>query len=79
MIDKQAIRDFLVSLTHKDVPFGDQDSLLVSKLLDSLKIAELVVFLESHFNVTLDGDDLTPENLDSIDAIVGFLEHKIGS
>lgn len=76
MIDRQVIRDFLTARTKKDSFIGDDDSLLESKLLDSLMIAELVVFLEGHYNVEFDGDDLTPENLDTINAIVHLLERK---
>lgn len=75
MIDKQVIRDFLVKLA-KDSPIRDDDSLLTTKMLDSLSIAELVVFLENHYKVNFDSDDLTPENLDSINRIASFLERK---
>ena len=76
MIEKQVIRDFLTTLTKKDVQLGDDDSLLAAKILDSLMTAELIVFLENHYHVTFDNDDLTPDNLDSINAIVSFLERK---
>lgn len=76
MSDKQAIRDFLTSLSQKSTPVGDDDSLMASRLLDSLKVAELIVFLEDTFKVTLDDDDLTPENLDSLNAIVRLVEQK---
>ena len=76
MIERQAIRDFLMTLAAKNVRIGDDDSLLATKLLDSLKVAELIVFLESTYNVTFDSDELTPDNLDTINAIVGLLERK---
>jgi len=76
MPNKQVIRDFLVNLAQKNTPIGDDDSLLATKLLDSLSIAELVVFLEDRFQISLDNDDLTPENLDSINAIVSLLAKK---
>jgi len=76
MIEKQEIRDFLTTLASKDVRIGDEDSLLAARLLDSLKVAELVVFLESHYKVSFDADDLIPDNLDSINAIASFLERK---
>jgi acyl carrier protein len=76
MIEKQAIRDFLSTLTNKDIPISDDDSLLTTRLLDSLSLMQLVSFLESHFHVTFDSDELLPSNLDTIDAIVGFLERK---
>jgi acyl carrier protein len=76
MIEKQVIRDFLTTLTNKDMPIGDDDSLLAAKLIDSLGVAQLVVFLEEHYQVTFDSDELTPDNLDSINAIIGFLDRN---
>jgi acyl carrier protein len=76
MIDKQPIREFLTTLVGKNIPFGDDDSLLVAQLIDSLKVAELIVFLESTYQVAFDGDELTPDNLDSVNAMAGFLERR---
>lgn len=76
MFDKQTLRNFLIELGKKNIPIGDDDSLIGSRWLDSLKIAELVVFLEKQYQLTLDADDLTPDNLDSINAIAAFLERK---
>jgi acyl carrier protein len=76
MIDRQIVRDYLKTLVGKDVSFGDGDSLLAAQLIDSLRVAELIVFLETTYHVTFDNDDLTPDNLDSVDAIAAFLERK---
>jgi acyl carrier protein len=76
MVEKQVIRDFLITLADRDVRIGDDDSLLATKLLDSLKVAELIVFLEDHYQVAFDSDELTPDNLDTINAIAGLLERK---
>jgi acyl carrier protein len=76
MIDKQVIRDFLKTLANKDIPIGDDESLLAARLLDSLKVAELVVFLESQYKITFDSDELIPDNIDTINAITLFLEKK---
>ncbi len=79
MIDKQVIRDFLMTLVGKDVKFGDDDSLLTNQLIDSLNVANLIVFLQETFKVTFDNDDLTPENLDTVNAIAGFLERQLAA
>ncbi len=76
MIEKQVIRDFLATLANKEIHIGDEDSLLATRLLDSLKVMELIVFLEDHYQITFDDDDLTPDNLDTINAIVNLLEMK---
>jgi acyl carrier protein len=77
MIDKQIIRDFLMTLVGKDIKFGDDDSLLTNQLIDSLNVANLIVFLQETFKVTFENDDLTPENLDTVNAISGFLEKQL--
>jgi acyl carrier protein len=76
MIEKQTIRGFLKTLVGKDVQFEDDDSLLTTQLIDSLKVAQLIVFLESTYKLTIDNDDLTPQNLDTVDAIASFLERR---
>jgi acyl carrier protein len=76
MIDKQVIRDFLTTLANKDIRIGDDDSLLATRLLDSLKIVKLIVFLESQYQVNLDDDEVTPDNLDTINSIMHLLERK---
>ena len=63
-------------LTNPDVFFGDDDSLVVSRILDSLKVAELIVFLEDQFQMSYDGDDLVPANLDTINAIASYIQIK---
>ena len=76
MIEKQVIRNFLRTLVNKDIQIGDDDSLVVARLIDSLNIAELIVFLENQYTVTFDTDELIPDNLDSINAIFRLLEQK---
>jgi acyl carrier protein len=76
MIEKQKIRDFLITLVGKDVQFSDEDSLLTNQLLDSLNVINLVTFLQKTFNITFENDEISPENLDSVDAISRFLEQK---
>ena len=75
-MDKQGIRDYLQTRAGNDVAFGDGDSLLAAQILDSLAMAQLIVFLESTYHVEFDTEELTPDNLDSIDAIAAFLERK---
>jgi acyl carrier protein len=79
MTIRQDVWDFLMTLAASDIQLGDDDSLLATRMLDSLKVMELVLFLEDHFNIVLDSDDLTPSNLDTINAIVNLIERKVHS
>jgi acyl carrier protein len=48
-------------------------SLLEAELIDSTGVLELVAFLEAEFAIQMADADIVPENLDSIQAIVGFV------
>ncbi len=76
IVDRQMIRDFLISLTDGDIEVGDDDSLLESGVLDSLRMVELLGFIEERFGVSIDDEELVPENFETINAIVALLETK---
>jgi acyl carrier protein len=50
------------------------ESLLDAGLIDSTGILELVAFLESQFDIRIADADIVPANLDSIKAIVAYVE-----
>ncbi|MBN2157872.1 MAG: acyl carrier protein [Spirochaetes bacterium] len=52
-------------------------SLLESGIMDSTGILELVLFLEEKFSIKVEDEEIVPENLDSINNILAFLEEKI--
>jgi len=52
------------------IDFTASDSLVDDGILDSLSIVTLISELSMEFGVTFDMDNLMPENLNSIDAIV---------
>jgi len=51
-------------------------SFLEQNLIDSTGVLELVVFIEQQYAITVQDDELIPDNLDSIDRIVSFVERK---
>lgn len=52
------------------IDFSSSDSLVDDGILDSLSIVTLVSELSMEFGIIFDLAELTPENLNSIDAIV---------
>jgi acyl carrier protein len=62
-----------------DDTISDSASLLESGVVDSTGIMQLVAFLETEFGVRVEDDELTADNLDSVDRIVGFVEAKQAS
>jgi acyl carrier protein len=60
----------------EDLRLSDSDSLVETGLIDSTGILELMSFLEETYGIDIDDTELIPENLDSIDAIVRFVDLK---
>ncbi len=54
----------------------DSGSLLDLGIIDSTGVLELVGFLEEKFEISVEDDDLVPDNLDSIDNLVRFVDAK---
>ena len=55
----------------------DETSFLEEGIIDSTGVLELVEFLEEQFSITVEDDELVPENLDSINNVAAYLERKI--
>ena len=47
-----------------------------TELIDSTGVLELVTFLEEKYDVTVEDDEVTPENLDSVRLIAQFVQRK---
>jgi acyl carrier protein len=77
---RQDIRTFLEQDLSRDLAgVDDTASLLQAGVLDSLGVMQLVAFLQDRFGIVVSDDDLVPENLESVGAIVGFvsrLQHE---
>ena len=73
------IRAFIIEnfLFGKDDGLQDDASFLEEGLIDSTGVLELVNFLEEEFNITVDDEELVPENLDSINNVKEYLERKL--
>lgn len=76
---KDKIRAFIMEtfLFDNDQALNDDTSLLDEGIIDSTGILELVSFLEEEFSISVEDDEILPENLDSIKNIVAYLERKL--
>jgi acyl carrier protein len=63
-------------LFGRDDAFSDDDSFLDLGIVDSTGVLELVAFVESTYQITVEDDELVPDNLDSIDNLVRFIDTK---
>ena len=74
------IREFVTDnflFGRKNVSLSGDDSLLEEGLIDSTGVLELVMFIEGKFDVTVEDEDLVPDNLDSINCLISFIESKL--
>jgi acyl carrier protein len=66
--------NFITGRNQKEI--APDQSLIDSGIIDSTGILELVMFLEEKYSITIEDEELIPENLDSVKNLVAFLERK---
>ncbi len=72
------IKEFMVDnfLFGENNGFNQHTSFMEEGIIDSMGIMELIVFLEESYNIKIKDEELIPQNLDSINKIVKFIEVK---
>lgn len=76
---KAQIRQFILDnfmMGRDPGELKNSGSLLEMNIIDSTGVLELVGFLEESFEITIEDDELIPENLDSLDKIENFIKRK---
>jgi acyl carrier protein len=76
---KDIIRSFMIE-EFKESGFHagirDDESLIDTNILDSLSILKLISFMDEHFDIMPDEDELRPQTFGTIDDIKSFIERK---
>ena len=62
----------------EDDALKDDVSLERAHIVDSARALEMILFIEDTFGFEVDNEDATPENFDSVNAIVGYVGRKKG-
>jgi acyl carrier protein len=76
-ITRQALLDYLQSEFRLNADEVSDKTLLFSDgLLDSLSVAELLMFLEEQGGFIIEPTEITIDNLDSIEQILDFARRK---
>jgi acyl carrier protein len=79
MSTEQKLRKYILEtylFTTDDSALANDDSFLDKGIIDSTGILELVMYLEEEFGLAVADEELLPENLDSINNLVQFVERK---
>lgn len=77
---KSELREFILEnfLFGQVSTYSDSDSFLKQGIIDSTGVLELISFIEQRFCITVDDEEIVPENLDCIDSVCRFIERKTG-
>jgi len=73
---RKIIRTFIVDAFQAgsaEVQIDENTSFLETGLVDSMRVLELVDFLEERFGIRVENSELVPQNLDSIRNIAEYL------
>ena len=79
MDNSSKVREFVV----ENFLFGDGEvlkedtSFMEEGIIDSTGILELVFFLEETFGISIEDDELIPENMDNLQNIARFIDRKL--
>ena len=76
---ERAVRDFVTSnflFGREGDALARDESFIALGVLDSTGVLELVAFVESTWGIEVSDDELGPENLDSIEALVDYVRRK---
>lgn len=77
----QEIRNYILEnfmIGRENEKLADSDSLLSKGIIDSTGVLELVGFLEENYQIAVEENELVPDNLDSIDNLVNYIQNKKG-
>jgi acyl carrier protein len=65
-----------VFLFGQDKGLKPEDSLLKKGIIDSTGVIELIDFIEDAFQITVEDEEIVPDNLDSIERVTAFVLRK---
>jgi acyl carrier protein len=79
MKNKDKIRGFILDnflFTDDQSELSDASSFMDKGIVDSTGMLEIIYFIEDEFKVKVEDEEMIPENLDSVNNIVHFLQQK---
>jgi acyl carrier protein len=64
--------------TNDNGRLQDNASFLEEGIVDSTGVLELVMFVEETFDITVEDEEIMPENFDSVQRLAGYVRSKAG-
>jgi len=79
MSQVNAVKEFIIEnfLFGEEVQLELDTDFFDKGIIDSTGVIELVSFIEEKFDISVDDDELIPENLSSLKKVDAFLQKKL--
>ena len=80
MTHENQIRRFIAEhffIKGGEAAVSDDMSFLETRIMDSTGVLEFVAYLETTFGITVDDEELTPDNLDSVRLAAAYVARKL--
>jgi len=76
---EQELRTFIIDnfLFGDKNGFANNDSFLEKGIIDSTGMLELVTFVQQRHGITIEDEELIPDNLDSVERLSTFIQRKL--
>lgn len=76
---KGVMKDFIIHnfiYGGNDIELNNDTSLMEIGIIDSTGVLELIEFMEEKFEITIENNEIVPENLDSLDNLERYIYDK---
>ena len=75
---EQQLRDYIARkiLLASRFPYQDETSFLESGIIDSLKLLDILLHIEKVYHISVDDEEIVPDNFDSVSKIADFIRRK---
>ena len=77
---EQEVRQFVIEnfvFENDNDDFSNDDSFFDTGLLDSMGVLTLVEFVREKYRISIEDDELLPENWDSVNRIATFVQARL--
>ena len=76
---EETIRTYIaenILFSGNGYPHADDTSFLEEGIVDSMGIMELVMFVDESFGITVEDEELVPDNFDSVSKLAAYIRRK---
>jgi acyl carrier protein len=76
---EQMVRAYIaenILFSDNGYPYPDDASFLEEGIVDSMGIMELVMFVDEKFGITVEDEELVPDNFDSVSRLAAYIRSK---